>query len=248
MKLFKADLHMHTVLSPCGSLEMSPVAVVEKALEMKLDIIGVTDHNSTRQCYEVVKVAHKKGLHVLCGAEVTTKEEVHCLTFFENFEKLEIFQQYLDEHLPNVENNVEMFGHQVWVNEAEEILGEESRILISAINQTIEEVQAKVKQLGGLFIPAHVDRSRFSLYSQLGFMPSDLNPDAIGLSPNADDKEMVKKYSELANYTLLRSSDAHTLDCIGIRYTVFEMEAFSFDEVLMALHNMNGRKVYSCIS
>ena len=69
MKLFKADLHMHTVLSPCGSLEMSPVAIVNTALERGLDIIGITDHNTTRQCAEVVEVGKQKGLTVLCGAK-----------------------------------------------------------------------------------------------------------------------------------------------------------------------------------
>ncbi len=225
---------------------MSPVAIVDKALEMNLDIIGITDHNSTRQCREVVNVAKDRGLHVLCGAEVTTKEEVHCLTFFENFEKLDEFQLYLDEHLPDIANNIEKFGHQVWVNRNEEIQGEEKRLLISAINQTIEEVKEKVKSLKGLFIPAHVDRGRFSLYSQLGFMPSDLEPDAIGLSPNAKVEEILTKYPELNNYTLLRSSDAHTLDRIGIKCSVFEMEKFNFDEVNMALHNMNGRRVKVC--
>jgi len=243
MNLFKADLHIHTVLSPCGSLEMSPKVIVKNALERNLDIIGITDHNSTKQCYEVVKLAKEKGLAVLCGAEVTTKEEVHCLTFFENFEKLEAFQDYLDTHLPNIPNDTEMFGHQVWVDAEENILGQENRLLISAIDQSIDEVKAMVQSLGGLFIPAHVDRGRFSMYSQLGFMPSDLQPDAIGLSPNAKVDEMLAKYPELNNFTMLRSSDAHVPVAIGTYFTVFEMEVFSFDEMKMALHRVNGRNV-----
>ena len=243
MNLFKADLHIHTVLSPCGSLEMSPKVIVKNALERNLDIIGITDHNSTKQCYEVVKLAKEKGLAVLCGAEVTTKEEVHCLTFFENFEKLEAFQDYLDTHLPNIPNDIEMFGHQVWVDAEENILGQENRLLISAINQSIDEVKAMVQCLGGLFIPAHVDRGRFSLYSQLGFMPFDLQPDAIGLSPNAKLDEMLEKHPELNNFTILRSSDAHVPEAIGTHFTVFEMEIFSFDELKMALHHVKGRKV-----
>ncbi|MCU4164065.1 PHP domain-containing protein [Carboxylicivirga caseinilyticus] len=243
MNLFKADLHIHTVLSPCGSLEMSPKVIVERALEMGLDIIGITDHNSTLQCEVVVKLAGKKGLTVLCGAEVTTKEEVHCLTFFETFEKLETFQQYLDQHLPDIPNDTEMFGHQVWVDEDENILGEESRLLISAIDQSIEEVEAMVRSLDGLFIPAHVDRGRFSLYSQLGFMPSDLKPDAVGATFRANMDEMIKSHPELKKLAILRSSDAHFPEAIGTHYTVLEMEQCNFSEIRLALHQKDGRKV-----
>ena len=102
MKVFNADLHIHTVLSPCGSLEMSPKAIILAASEKKLDIIGITDHNSTRQCRVVTAEAQKAGITVYCGAEVTSKEEVHCLAFFENFKKLDEFQQFLDKHLPDI--------------------------------------------------------------------------------------------------------------------------------------------------
>ncbi len=242
MNQFKADLHMHTVLSPCGSLEMNPSVIVDEALKQGLDIIGITDHNTTKQCKVVFELGKEKGLVVICGAEVTTKEEVHCLTFFENFEKLEKFESYLDNYLPDVPNDTEMFGHQVWVNREEEIVGEESRLLISGIDQSIEEVEAKVRSLGGLFIPAHVDKGRFSLYSQLGFMPFDLKPDAIGLSANVKD-EFLANHKELENYTLLRSSDAHQPDLIGSHYSIFEMEHRTFEEIRMALHQTNGRRV-----
>ncbi|MCT4647952.1 MAG: PHP domain-containing protein [Carboxylicivirga sp.] len=243
MKRFKADLHMHTVLSPCGSLEMSPVVIVEKALERGLDIIGITDHNSTRQCAEVYRVGQQKGIAVYCGAEVTTKEEVHCLTFFENFEKLKAFQAYLDKHLPNLPNDPEKFGHQVWVNADEEIAGQEERLLISAIDQSIDEVEAKVRELNGLFIPAHIFRPSFSVYSQLGFMPFDIKPDAIGMSARVDVEEQIKKHPELKQFTVLRSSDAHFPDQIGAHYTILEMENSSFEEFRKALHQVDGRKV-----
>ena len=44
---FNADMHVHSVLSPCGDIEMSPSAIVSQAKAKGLDIIGLTDHNST---------------------------------------------------------------------------------------------------------------------------------------------------------------------------------------------------------
>ena len=45
MNRFRADLHNHTLLSPCGDIEMTPAHIVEAALTKGYDIIGITDHN-----------------------------------------------------------------------------------------------------------------------------------------------------------------------------------------------------------
>ena len=119
MKKFRADLHIHTVLSPCADLYMGPKRIIKEALDKKLDIIGITDHNSTRNASVVKKLGEENGLRVLCGVELTTKEEVHCLAFFEKQDHLESFQQYIDLHLPRIMNNVNLFGYQLIVDEDE---------------------------------------------------------------------------------------------------------------------------------
>ena len=210
-------------------------------------MIGITDHNTTRQCAEVFKVGQKFGLTVFCGAEVCTKEEVHCLTFFENFEKLAAFQDYLDEHLPMIPNNTEKFGYQVWVNADEEILGQEERLLISAINQSIDEVELKVRELNGIFIPAHIFRPSFSVFSQLGFMPFEINPDAVEISANSNIKEKMEAHPELKKYTVLRSSDAHYPQFIGSHYSVFEIGEANFEEFRMALRKKEGRSIIKVV-
>jgi 3',5'-nucleoside bisphosphate phosphatase len=243
MKVFNADLHIHTVLSPCGSLEMSPKAIVKAAVEKKLDIIGITDHNSTRQCRVVAGEAEKAGLTCYCGAEVTTKEEVHCLAFFENFEKLDIFQQFLDMHLPDIFNDTELFGEQVVVNEREEIVYEESKLLVSALNQSIDQVEQEVHRLGGILIPAHVDRSRYGLISQLGFIPPDLKFDALELSKHMDTMKFLKAWPYMKKATILRNSDAHHPDTIGESFSCLRMMNTDFNEFRMALRKADGREV-----
>ena len=64
MNRYKVDLHIHTCLSPCGSLDMSPQVIVETALSRGLDAIAVTDHNSTLQCPEVQALGKELGLKV----------------------------------------------------------------------------------------------------------------------------------------------------------------------------------------
>lgn len=125
--MLRADLHIHTVLSPCGDLEMSPLSILEAARKQKLDIIGITDHNSTRQSKIIRDAAKAFGIFVLTGAEVTTQEEAHCLAFFADDARLDVFQEYLDKHLPDFPNNPEKFGYQVVVDTQDQILYEEKK-------------------------------------------------------------------------------------------------------------------------
>lgn len=243
MKKFRADLHMHTVLSPCGDLEMSPVNIVRKASERGIDILGITDHNSTLHAPLIKELASKEGIMVLMGAEVTTKEEVHCLCFFEDEELLSQFQEYLNEHLPNIPNDTDRFGYQVVVNENEEITDEIDCLLISGLNQGIEEIEKKVHSLNGLFIPAHINKTVNSVISQLGFLPPDLKVDALEISQHTTKSEFLKKNKYLKNYNFIQSSDAHYIDNIGNTWTNFFMERRNFEEIKMALAGIEGRKI-----
>jgi predicted metal-dependent phosphoesterase TrpH len=160
MNLFKADLHIHTVLSPCGSLDMSPKVIVKTALQKGLDIIAITDHNSTRQCLGVTQAAAHSNLKVFLGVEVTTKEEIHCLAYFENFELLNCFQDYIDQYLPDYKNNADKFGYQVVVDADENIIYEESRLLITGLDQNINQIELKVRELNGIFNPPPINKPK----------------------------------------------------------------------------------------
>ena len=243
MKTYRADLHIHTVLSPCGDLEMSPDVIVARATAMHLDIIGITDHNSTMQCQVISKMGAASSIVVISGVEITTKEEVHCLAFFETEKQLKIFQKYLDENLPDIRNDVNRFGHQVAVDADNNIIFTEERLLISALNQSIDEVEAKVHSLDGLFIPAHIDKTRFSVIQQLGFLPPDLKVDALEVSPFCNENDFLRTHTELSRYTLISGSDAHYPAQIGNRVTLFELEAPGFSEIKNALLAAEAGKI-----
>ncbi len=147
MSCYRADLHIHTILSPCGDLEMSPVNIIQTAINRGINIIGITDHNSTRQCQTVVDMAREKNITVIYGAEINTHEEIHCLALFGTGNECTTFQQWLDTRLPDVKNDPIRFGDQIWVDANEDIVGEEQRLLISALDATLEESEKMVHQL-----------------------------------------------------------------------------------------------------
>lgn len=225
-----ADLHNHTLLSPCASLEMTPHNIVQRAKELGIDILGIADHNSTRQVALVKKLADREGIYVLQGAEVNTKEEVHCLCFFESAVELAEFQNYIDKYMPDIPNRPESFGDQVVINKDEEIVYEEKRSLLTAINQSIEQVEAEVHRLDGIFIPAHINRKMFALCTQLGFVPPWLKCDAIEIFPNAKTPKFLPK-----GVRILQNSDAHTLEEMGQRTNEFDIDIVSFESIKEAI-------------
>jgi 3',5'-nucleoside bisphosphate phosphatase len=242
MNFYRADLHIHTVLSPCGDLDMSPKNIISAALEKGLGIIGITDHNSTRHCNLIERMASEKGLFVMKGAEVTTKEEVHCLAFFENTDALDKFQEFLDHNLPDILNEPSKFGYQVQVDENENIIFEEKRLLINGISQSFEATESFVHKLDGIFIPAHINRRKNSIYSQLGFLPAGMKADAVEVSMISGGDQFILDHPEIKQFPIIRSSDAHLPVDIGRASTLFLLKDPSFAEIRLALRNENGRK------
>ena len=234
--MIKADLHIHTVLSPCGDIEMTPAFIIKRAKESGLGIIGITDHNSTKNCLETKRIGEREDVFVMCGAEITTKEEVHVLAFVEDEAKLSILQSYLSEHLPKIPNNVDFFGYHLIVNEQEEVLGEEQFLLINAINQTIEQIEKFVHSLGGIFIPAHIDKRQNSLISQLGFLPPGLDVDALELSKNTNFNDFISNNSYLKKQNFIRSSDAHYQEEFGNVCFELNIDTPSFITIKNALN------------
>jgi 3',5'-nucleoside bisphosphate phosphatase len=243
MNRYSADLHIHTVLSPCGDLEMSPVNIVDRAVERGLDIIAITDHNHTGHARLTRALGTRRGLWVVYGAEVTTREEVHCLTFFDTEDQLDRFQVYLDRNRPLIPNDIQLFGHQVIVDEEEQIIAELERSLYPAMNKGIDEVTEFVHSIGGLFVPAHVDRRMNGLYSQLGFLPVGLDLDAIEIFRQTDREAAVKEHPELKDFELLKSSDAHFIGDVGRCTSTLLMDQRSFKEFRMALRGLDGRGI-----
>lgn len=242
MHWYRTDLHIHSVLSPCGDLDMSPVRIIQEATTKNLDIIGITDHNSTLHADAMIEFGKKGGITVFPGVEVNTREEIHCLAFFENAENTQVFQYYLAQNMPKIKNKPERFGHQLVVNEEEEILKEVEELLIAGLTAGIEEVEKKVHELNGVFIPAHIDRPMNGIYAQLGFIPEDLSVDALEVSASVNFAELLANRKELKDATIITNSDAHYPDQIGQVCTEFYMKEPTFKEWVKALKGLDGRK------
>lgn len=207
---FYYDLHIHSALSPCGDEDMTPNNIVNMAYIKGLDVIAITDHNSCRNA-RAVMTAGKNKVKVIPGMEVTTSEEVHALCYFPDIDAAEDMGEFIYRHMQGVKNNPEIFGRQLVMNEDDEIIGEEENLLVNAVNLDIYEVSAATKSRGGLFVPAHIDKSSYSITSNLGFLPPDLEVDGLEIS----ERGLEKYFNTYVDYGILTSSDAHYLENIA---------------------------------
>lgn len=231
MKLIKADMHIHTCLSPCAEVTSSPKRIVEKANKCGLTMIFITDHNSAENAEAAIRAAaNYKDFMVYPGMEITSKEEVHTLALFENIEDAMKVQEVIHKYLPDAISERES-KEQVIANEYDEVEGYSNKSLFSAVNMNVGDIINTVHENKGLAVAAHIDRESFSVISQLGFIPEDLEYDALEISPHMSFGQAKVFFKEYAGkYNFVKGSDSHSLDWMGDVFTQFYAENNSFFE------------------
>lgn len=223
------DLHMHSCLSPCGDNDMTPNNIVNMALIKDLDVIALSDHNTAKNIMAVKAVASETPLLVLPGIEVNTSEEVHMLCLFEEFSACLSFGDYLYDLLPPISNKPQIFGEQLIMNQEDQVTEQLDKLLINAANLSIDQLLKVMPEYGGLAIPAHVDRSSYSIISNLGYIPEEYHFPCIEV-----------KQPPFQGYfpgNILTNSDAHYLEDIAEREHFLEVEEKSVKAVLDAVRS-----------
>jgi hypothetical protein len=243
MKIFRADLHVHTVLSPCAEVEMIPPLIVQKALELNIDLIAITDHNASANVLAVQKAAAGSALKVLPGMEVQTREDVHLLCLFEGLSQLETWQAAVNASLPDTLNHAEFFGEQYIVDEYGDYIRTENRMLLASTHFSIDDVFEQVNALGGLVIPAHVDRSSYGLFPTLGLIADQWPILGFEISRHITPKKARTAYPSIKNYPLIQNGDVHRLDEF-LGSTIFTLAEPTVDEIRKALKNEDRRRVF----
>lgn len=200
------DLHMHSCLSPCGSDDMTPNNIVNMASLLGLDAIAVSDHNTARNLPAVCELARGCGLLVVPAIEACTSEEVHVLCLFETLEGALAFGEEIYRYLPPIENQPDIFGNQLVMDENDEIVGSEPLLLINALSLGIERLIPLAREYGGEAVPAHVNKPANSIIANLGFIPPEYGFTCIEVNPPDE--------SVLFTGRRISDSDAHYLEHI----------------------------------
>lgn len=238
MKTFRAELHIHTVLSPCADVEMIPPLIIQTALDHGIDIIAITDHNSTANIASVQEAAVGSGIVVLPGMELQTKEEVHLLCLFDTLPQAQSLQKIIDPLLPELLNDPEHFGEQFIVDSTGDFISSEKRLLLTSANISLDDAVIKVNKLGGIAIPAHIDRKAYGLLNMLGFFPPEIKFDAVEISRFVTMEKIYNQYPSVRHFPVIQSGDVHRLDeFLGNCY--FNIDKPDITNVLQAFRGQN---------
>jgi len=249
MENFYVDLHIHIGRTNSGkpvkitgakSLTLENI-LLESTEKKGMDMIGVIDCHVPEVLDELERLLsigeiyqfedgglRFKDVTLILGSELEIYDEhchgpIHILGFLPTIEKMREFSTWLSTKMKNI------------------------TLSSQRIYATGKDLQQKVKELDGLFIPAHVFTPFKSLYGKgvnaslsEVFDPDQIDAIELGLSANS---EMADQIRELHSYEFVSNSDAHSLPKIAREYQIIRMAEPTFLELKKALHRTDDRKV-----
>ena len=238
-----ADFHIHTLLSPCAEIEMTPHHIVMRAAEFGIGAVAITDHNASANALAAVKAGERYGVKVFPGMEVECLEEAHIVVLFDTLKQLNAWQQLVNGKMNGLLNNAEKFGGQFVVDDDDNFIREEERLLLAPLKMTAAEVVRETERLGGMSIAAHIDRPSYSIVGQLGFIEPDFGFAAAEISAAGWRASKQSKLQRVAGYLpFVTDSDAHNIiDFVQGPKNLITVEELTVAELKLALTNSSGR-------
>ena len=239
MKLYY-DFHIHSCLSPCGDADMTPNNIVNYAKIMGYDVIALTDHNTALNCPAVAKIAEGNGITFIPGMELCTSEEVHIVCLFYTLEDALNFSEYVKSTMPPIKNKPSVFGEQLICDENDNVIGQEDILLVTASGISTEKVVKKVAEYNGICYPAHIDRSSFSILSNLGTIDEYFGFKCAEIYDILKEDELKKKHPYLERLKILSDSDAHYLENMRIPQQIIDVPENNINAILNYLNKNEG--------
>ncbi len=211
MTRYYYDLHIHSCLSPCADDDMTPNNIAGMAALKGLNILALTDHNSTKNCPAFFEACKRQGIIPIAGMELSTAEDIHLVCLFPELEDAMRFGEEVKKHLMPLNNRPEIFGNQLILDGEDEIVGEEELLLISATDLPIDEAVTLAKSFGAHVHPAHIDRQSNGIVAILGDVPEEYGFRVFELRERESLEKLSTVVEELCEDTMIICSDAHHL-------------------------------------
>lgn len=223
MNRYYYDFHIHSCLSPCADNDMTPNNIAGMCTLAGLNIVALTDHNSSKNCPAFYEAAERNGIIPIAGMELTTAEDIHLVCLFENLSSAMQFDAFVEEHKMKYPNRTDIFGEQLIMNGLDEVTGTEENLLSFATDIPVDEAANYVLSFDGICYPAHVDREANGIIAVLGTFPDYPQFLCAGFHDAQKIGEYNKKYPELEKRRPLVSSDAHYLWDIRDKNVYFDL-------------------------
>ena len=214
---------------------MTPGNIAGMAVLNGLQIVALTDHNTSKNCPAFFEACKAYGLIPIAGMELTTAEDIHVVCLFRDLESAMDFDAYVDTRRLKIKNKPAVFGNQLIVDSEDEIVGEEEHLLINATDITLEEAHRLVTDRSGVCYPAHIDRQSNGMIAMLGDFPPEPRFTAYELNAIDSLADCRAKYPIITARALthLASSDAHRLTDIAEPGFAMEIEDEPYSSALV---------------
>jgi PHP family Zn ribbon phosphoesterase len=231
LAFLKADLHVHTPKSLCyGEPSVTLEQIVDTALDVGLEIMGITDHNTVEAIDDIRAVARQKGLVIFPGVELSTRGG-HVIALFE-----------LDTSVADMQDFISDVGLPPGAQGDGTVMTESD----------IEDVFQKIHERGGLSIAAHIERW------PSGFLETN-EPRRVKIRIHGNSylsalEITVPQNKSLWNtgqmrdyprkYACIQGSDAHAPEEIGRRWVYIQMEPVNLQGLRLAFADHQTRIVF----
>ena len=215
MTRYYYDLHIHSCLSPCGDDDSTPNNIAGMATLCGLNIVALTDHNTTKNCPAFFAAAKKYGIIPIAGMELTTSEDIHVVCLFEELSDAMRFDEYVDANRMLIKNRKDIFGNQLIMDENDENVGTFDKLLIAATDLWMGDAVELARSFGALVYPAHIDRASNGIISVLGDFPVDYDFKCMEMADRNSYEKYAEAYPQIKDNALLVCSDAHSLGDIS---------------------------------
>ncbi|MDD6265384.1 MAG: PHP domain-containing protein [Clostridia bacterium] len=224
MSRYFYDLHIHSCLSPCGDDDMTPENIAGMGALKGLQIMALTDHNSSKNCPAFFKACKRNGIIPIAGMELTTAEDVHMLCLFPTLESAMDFDSFVYPLIMPVKNNPQIFGNQIIYNENDEVASTLDTLLISATSLDISNAIIEVEKRLGVCYPAHIDRPSNGIITALGDIPEFYRFKCCEFNDPSNIAAYRMQYPITETMNIVCSSDAHCLWNISEAENSFEID------------------------
>ena len=223
IKRFYYDLHLHSCLSPCGDNDNTPANIAGMASLCALDIIALTDHNTTKNCPAFFAAAEKFGIVPIAGMELTTSEDIHVVCLFETLDDANRFDAFVAKHRVLIKNKTEFFGEQLILDAEDNVIGCEEFLLPNATGISVDEIYDIARSFGGVAYPAHIDKDANSITAILGTVPSDSKFNLYELHSRESADDVSARFG-IDKKSFIFSSDAHYLTDMRDKESYFTLD------------------------
>lgn len=226
------DLHIHSCLSPCADIEMTPNNIVNMSVLNGLEVIAITDHNSCKNCKALVEAGKKANLLVIPGMEICTNEDIHVICLFETVTDAENFSTYVYSNMPLIPHRPDIFGEQIIMNSNDIEISRESYLLLNATNISVNDILSTTNKYNGTAFPAHIDRSSYSVISSLGDIPPEAGFNTIEISTKGNIEKMKLLHPIIKDKLILINSDSHYLENLVSEKRYIEIDTLSTKSII----------------